>query len=101
MVSELLNDPAINSAFRTIHHVIAFRYEKLDVSECVSLDDVNEDPGGSESCQHGGWARPSLGRPGSALIAGGIGMMLPQTTRLAASFSRLMIFLWVVVLDIP
>jgi len=38
---------------------------------------------------------------GSALIAGGIGIMLPQTTRLAASLSGLMIFLWVVLLHIP
>lgn len=38
---------------------------------------------------------------GSALIAGGIGITLPQTTRLAASLSGLMIFLWVVLLHIP
>jgi uncharacterized membrane protein len=38
---------------------------------------------------------------GCALIAGGIGIILPQTTRLAASLSGLMIFLWVVLLHIP
>ena len=38
---------------------------------------------------------------GSALIAGGIGIILPWTTRLAASLSGLMIFLWVVLLHIP
>jgi len=38
---------------------------------------------------------------GSALIAGGIGITLPWTTRLAASLSGLMIFLWVVLLHIP
>jgi uncharacterized membrane protein len=38
---------------------------------------------------------------GSALIAGGIGIMLPWTTRLAASLSGLMIFLWIVLLHIP
>jgi len=38
---------------------------------------------------------------GCALIAGGIGIMLPWTTRLAASLAAIMIFLWVVLLHIP
>jgi uncharacterized membrane protein len=38
---------------------------------------------------------------GAALIAGGIGIVLPRTTRLAASLSGLMIFLWVLLLHIP
>jgi uncharacterized membrane protein len=38
---------------------------------------------------------------GVALIAGGAGLLLPQTTRLAAALSGLMIFLWVVILHIP
>jgi uncharacterized membrane protein len=36
-----------------------------------------------------------------ALIAGGIGIILPWTRRLAASMSAIMIFLWVVLLHIP
>ena len=38
---------------------------------------------------------------GVALIAGGAGLILPWTTRLAASLSGLMIFLWFVMLHIP
>jgi uncharacterized membrane protein len=38
---------------------------------------------------------------GCALIAGGIGIILPWTTRLAATLSAIMIFLWVVLLHIP
>jgi uncharacterized membrane protein len=38
---------------------------------------------------------------GVALIAGGIGMIIPRTTRLAAYLSGLMIFLWVILLHIP
>jgi uncharacterized membrane protein len=38
---------------------------------------------------------------GVALIAGGVGILLPQTTRLAASLSAVMIFLWVLLLHIP
>lgn len=38
---------------------------------------------------------------GVALIAGGAGLLLPQTARLAAALSGLMIFLWVVMLHIP
>ena len=38
---------------------------------------------------------------GVALIAGGLGILLPQTQRLAATMSGLMIFLWVVLLHIP
>jgi len=38
---------------------------------------------------------------GTALITGGIGIIVPWTTRLAASLSGLMIFLWVVLLHIP
>jgi uncharacterized membrane protein len=36
-----------------------------------------------------------------ALIAGGIGMLVPRTARLAAFLSGLMIFLWVILLHIP
>lgn len=38
---------------------------------------------------------------GIALIAGGTGLLLPQTTRIAAALSGLMIFLWVLMLHIP
>lgn len=38
---------------------------------------------------------------GAALIAGGLGIMLPWTARLAATLSGGMIFLWVLVLHIP
>ncbi|HYE73159.1 MAG TPA: hypothetical protein VEF04_07510, partial [Blastocatellia bacterium] len=38
---------------------------------------------------------------GVALIAGGIGLLIPQTARLAALLSGLMIFLWVLMLHIP
>lgn len=38
---------------------------------------------------------------GVALIAGGAGMLIPLTSRLAALLSGLMIFLWVVILHIP
>ena len=38
---------------------------------------------------------------GVALIAGGAGLLLPQTARLAAALSGLMIFLWVILLHIP
>jgi uncharacterized membrane protein len=38
---------------------------------------------------------------GLALIAGGVGVVIPRTARLAASLSGLMIFLWVVLLHIP
>jgi uncharacterized membrane protein len=38
---------------------------------------------------------------GVALIAGGVGIMLPKTRRLAALMSGIMIFLWVVLLHIP
>lgn len=38
---------------------------------------------------------------GVALIAGGVGILLPKTQRLAATMSGLMIFLWVVLLHIP
>jgi uncharacterized membrane protein YphA (DoxX/SURF4 family) len=38
---------------------------------------------------------------GVALIAGGAGLIVPWTTRLAAALSGLMIFLWVLVLHIP
>lgn len=38
---------------------------------------------------------------GVALIAGGLGMMIPTTARLAAALSALMIFLWVILLHIP
>ncbi len=38
---------------------------------------------------------------GIALIAGGLGIILPRTQRLAATMSGIMIFLWVVLLHIP
>ncbi|MEP7338260.1 MAG: DoxX family membrane protein [Acidobacteriota bacterium] len=38
---------------------------------------------------------------GVALIAGGVGIIIPMTTRLAASLTAIMIFLWVVLLHIP
>ena len=38
---------------------------------------------------------------GVALIAGGVGIILPRTQRLAATMSGIMIFLWVVLLHIP
>lgn len=38
---------------------------------------------------------------GVALIAGGAGLLLPPTARLAAALSGLMVFLWVVMLHIP
>lgn len=38
---------------------------------------------------------------GIALIAGGAGIIIPFTTRLAAALSGIMIFLWVVLLHIP
>src|SRR5262245_18759394 len=38
---------------------------------------------------------------GVALIAGGTGILVPRTARLAASLSALMIFLWVLMLHIP
>ncbi|MGA9773620.1 MAG: hypothetical protein WBV94_31610 [Blastocatellia bacterium] len=38
---------------------------------------------------------------GVALIAGGIGIIIPMTARLAASMTAIMIFLWVVLLHIP
>lgn len=38
---------------------------------------------------------------GVALIAGGLGLLVPWTTRLAAALSGLMIFLWVPLLHIP
>jgi uncharacterized membrane protein len=38
---------------------------------------------------------------GVALIAGGAGMILPKTARVAAALSGLMIFLWVLLLHIP
>ena len=38
---------------------------------------------------------------GGALIAGGAGLFLPKTTRLAATLSGMMIFLWVILLHIP
>lgn len=36
-----------------------------------------------------------------ALLAGGLGLFLPQTARLAAALSGIMIFLWVVLLHVP
>jgi uncharacterized membrane protein YphA (DoxX/SURF4 family) len=44
-----------------------------------------------------------LGRSffGVALIAGGVGILVPRTARLAATMSALMIFLWVLLLHIP
>jgi uncharacterized membrane protein len=38
---------------------------------------------------------------GVALIAGGVGLMIPTTARLAAALSGVMILLWVVMLHIP
>lgn len=38
---------------------------------------------------------------GAALIAGGIGLIIPATARLAAALSGVMIFLWVIMLHIP
>jgi uncharacterized membrane protein len=38
---------------------------------------------------------------GGALIAGGAGIVIPRTARLAGSLSALMIFLWVLLLHIP
>jgi len=38
---------------------------------------------------------------GVALIAGGVGIIVPMTSRLAGGLSGLMIFLWVVILHIP
>jgi uncharacterized membrane protein len=38
---------------------------------------------------------------GFALIAGGVGLLVPRLSRLAASLSALMIFLWVLLLHIP
>jgi uncharacterized membrane protein len=38
---------------------------------------------------------------GVALIAGGTGILVPRTARLAAGLSALMIFLWVLLLHIP
>ena len=43
------------------------------------------------------WARFT----GVALLAGGVGILVPRTARLAATLSALMIFLWVVMLHIP
>ena len=38
---------------------------------------------------------------GSALIAGGAGLLLPQTARLAGALSGLMLSLWVIILHLP
>jgi uncharacterized membrane protein len=38
---------------------------------------------------------------GVALIAGGIGMIVPRTARLAGALSSLMVFLWLIMLHIP
>ena len=38
---------------------------------------------------------------GVALVAGGVGILVPKTSRLAASMSALMVFLWVLLLHIP
>ncbi|MEO6568298.1 MAG: hypothetical protein ABIO94_06005, partial [Opitutaceae bacterium] len=38
---------------------------------------------------------------GVALVAGGSGMLIPQTRRLAATLSGIMIFLWVILLHLP
>lgn len=38
---------------------------------------------------------------GVALIAGGLGILVPKTRRLAATMAGLMIFLWVVLLHVP
>jgi uncharacterized membrane protein len=37
----------------------------------------------------------------AALIAGGIGLLLPRTKRLAATWTGIMVFLWVLLLHIP
>lgn len=38
---------------------------------------------------------------GCALLAGGVGMMVPKTARLAALLSALMVFLWILMLHLP
>jgi uncharacterized membrane protein len=38
---------------------------------------------------------------GASLVAGGLGVLVPRTARLAATLSALMIFLWVLMLHIP
>jgi uncharacterized membrane protein YphA (DoxX/SURF4 family) len=38
---------------------------------------------------------------GFALIAGGIGMVVPLTARLASLLSAIMVFLWLIMLHIP
>jgi uncharacterized membrane protein len=38
---------------------------------------------------------------GIALLAGGVGMLVPKTARLAAQWSGIMMLLWVVLLHIP
>jgi uncharacterized membrane protein YphA (DoxX/SURF4 family) len=38
---------------------------------------------------------------GVALIAGGVGLLLPRTVRAAAFLSGVMVFLWVLLLHIP
>jgi uncharacterized membrane protein len=38
---------------------------------------------------------------GAALIAGGVGILLPKTARLAATMTGIMILLWVVLLHVP
>ena len=38
---------------------------------------------------------------GAALMAGGTGILIPRTSRLAATLSAIMIFLWVLLLHIP
>jgi uncharacterized membrane protein len=38
---------------------------------------------------------------GAALVAGGVGILVPRTSRLAATCSGVMIFLWVLLLHIP
>lgn len=38
---------------------------------------------------------------GVALIAGGVGLIVPSTTRLAAALSGVMVFVWLLVLHIP
>jgi uncharacterized membrane protein YphA (DoxX/SURF4 family) len=38
---------------------------------------------------------------GLALIAGGVGILIPRTARLAATLVGIMIFLWVLLLHIP
>ena len=42
-----------------------------------------------------------MGFTGLALIAGGTGLLVPPTARLAATLSGVMIFLWVLMLHIP